>query len=179
MATLFHGLLEGHHRLVFSHPSLGLSVLLRAFQDRTTSMRQTPRLLVVISTPRKQAHFLCRAWIDSKPHSGNDYLLQIEQFNDLYSYQADETEETSNYDLGVLGAFRARRFNESISTNPYFFNGPFAGVSVQAAAYTFIYRFMANHSSEFPEGRLSQNVLKSFFSITGEPGSFQYVSFVQ
>lgn len=59
--------------------------------------------------------------------------------------------------------------------NPYFFNGPFSGVLVQPAAYTFIYRFMGNRSAEYPEGRLSQNVLKSFFSITGDtPDDFVY-----
>ena len=32
---------------------------------------------------------------------------------------------------------------------------------------------MANHSAANPEGQLDQDVLKSFFAITGEPGSFQ------
>ena len=32
----------------------------------------------------------------------------------------------------------------------------------------------ANHSSEFPTGMLSRDVLKSFFSITGNSGNFQY-----
>jgi hypothetical protein len=51
---------------------------------------------------------------------------------------------TANYDLAVLTDFRATRFQQSIDNNPYFFNGPFSGVVVQPAAYTFIYRFMAN-----------------------------------
>lgn len=81
---------------------------------------------------------------------------------------------TANYDLSVLTPFRASRFNQSVNENPYFFNGPFSGVLVQPAAYTFIYRFMANKSEEFPEGILNQEVLKSFFSITGESGSFTW-----
>ena len=32
---------------------------------------------------------------------------------------------------------------------------------------------MANHSAANPEGRLDKDVLKSFFAITGEPGSFK------
>lgn len=59
------------------------------------------------------------------------------------------------------------RFQESISSNPYFFNAPFSGVVVQPAAYTFIYRFMANKSAENPEGVLTKEVLKSFFGFTG------------
>jgi hypothetical protein len=73
-----------------------------------------------------------------------------------------------------LTPFRADRFQESIFQNPYFFNGPFTGVLVQPAAYTFIYRFMSNKSEAYPEGYLSGEVLKSFFGITGSPGGFVY-----
>jgi hypothetical protein len=45
---------------------------------------------------------------------------------------------------------------------------------VQPAAYTFIYRFMANKSAEYPQGKLNGDILKSFFSITGEDGNFKY-----
>jgi hypothetical protein len=81
---------------------------------------------------------------------------------------------TANYDLSVLTPFRAARFQQSISENPYFFNGAFSGVAVQPAAYTFIYRFMSNKSAEYPEGRLNQEVLKSFFSITGDENNFKW-----
>jgi len=90
----------------------------------------------------------------------------------MFSLQSDPT--TANYDLSVLTPFRATRFQQSIDNNPYFFNGPFSGVIVQPAAYTFIYRFMANKSAEYPEGILNQDVLKSFFSITGESGNFTW-----
>ncbi|TID22771.1 aromatic peroxygenase [Venturia nashicola] len=98
---------------------------------------------------------------------GNDYLLQMSQWKDFYALQAGVSDEDSNYDLGVLTSFRAKRFQQSIDNNPYFFNGPFSGVAVQPAAYTFIYRFMANHSAENPAGQLTKSVLKSFFAITG------------
>lgn len=74
----------------------------------------------------------------------------------------------------MLYSFRATRWNESISTNPYFFSGAFSGLVVQQAAYNFIYRFMGNKSAETPEGLLTGDVLKSFYSITGEDGSFAY-----
>lgn len=44
----------------------------------------------------------------------------------------------------------------------------------QPAAWSFIYRFMANKSEEYPTGRLDGEVLKSFFAITGEDGDFKY-----
>jgi hypothetical protein len=90
----------------------------------------------------------------------------------MFALQPDAA--TANYDLSVLTPFRADRFQQSVSENPYFFNGAFTGVAVQPAAYTFIYRFMSNKSSEYPEGRLDQETLKSFFSITGTPGNFKW-----
>jgi hypothetical protein len=105
---------------------------------------------------------------------GNDYLLQMPQFQALYDKQANVADDQANYDLDVLTDFRVERFANSIATNPYFFNGAFSGVAVQPAAYTFIYRFMANHSADHPEGRLDKETLKSFFAITGDEGDFQY-----
>lgn len=71
-------------------------------------------------------------------------------------------------DLNSLTAFRSQRFDDQVSSNPYFFNGPFTGVLVQPAAYTFIYRFMANHSVEAPHGELRSEVLQSWFGVEEE-----------
>ncbi|RDW74941.1 cloroperoxidase [Coleophoma cylindrospora] len=101
---------------------------------------------------------------------GNDYKLILDQFNDLYSQPLGP----NGYDLTTLTPFRAKRFQQSIANNPYFFNGPFSGVAVQPAAYTFIYRFMSNKSAEYPEGYLNGDVLKSFFAISGSPGHFTW-----
>lgn len=81
--------------------------------------------------------------------SGNDYKLVMSQWEDFFNTQPDPA--TANYNLDVLTDFRAYRFKQSIQNNPYFFNGPFTGVAVQPAAFTFIYRFMANKSAEHPE----------------------------
>ncbi|EHL00900.1 hypothetical protein M7I_3295 [Glarea lozoyensis 74030] len=108
---------------------------------------------------------------DAAAH-GNDYKVIIKQFEQMFALQPDAA--TANYDLSVLTPFRADRFQQSVSENPYFFNGAFTGVAVQPAAYTFIYRFMGNKSAEYPEGRLDQETLKSFFSVTGTPGNFKW-----
>lgn len=78
----------------------------------------------------------------------------------------------NNVTMDTLTAFRSSRFDTQVANNPYFFNGPFTGVLVQPAAYTFIYRFMANHSAENPYGLLDYAVLQSWFGITGESGSY-------
>jgi len=101
---------------------------------------------------------------------GNDYKLVLKRFQRLY----DAGKAKDDYNLQTLTDVRAVGFQESIDTNPYFFNGPFTGVLVQPAAYTFIYRFMANKSAEYPQGKLNGEVLKSFFAITGDDGNFKY-----
>lgn len=101
---------------------------------------------------------------------GNAYKVQIDQFQQLYT----SPQGPNGYDLSTLSDFRAKRFQQSMDNNPDFFNGPFSGVAVQPAAYTFIYRFMGNKSAEYPEGYLDEDVLKSFFSITGDSGSFTW-----
>ncbi|KAJ4387394.1 hypothetical protein N0V93_007985 [Gnomoniopsis smithogilvyi] len=104
--------------------------------------------------------------------TGDNSRVVVSQFEALFDTQTDAA--TANYDLSVLTNFRAQRRQQSVATNPYFFSGPFSGVLVEPAAYTFIYRFMANKSAEAPAGILNQDVLKSFFSISGSPGSFVY-----
>jgi len=104
---------------------------------------------------------------------GNDYLLQMDQFKALYEAGQKNGDSIT---LDVLTEFRNDRWQQSLSTNPYFFNGPFSGVVVTPAAYTFIYRFMANKSMEHPEGLLDGETLKSFFSITGDYPNFQYTA---
>lgn len=108
---------------------------------------------------------------------GNDWLARPEQFAELYAYQGNVSNTESNYNLLYLQEHRSKQFDHSIANNPYFFNAPFSGVAVQPAAYTFIYRFMGNKSAEHPDGQLTQDVLKSFFSMTGPDsnGNFTYV----
>ena len=100
-------------------------------------------------------------------HSGNDYKVIVSQFQQLFDLQPDAT--TANYDLSVLTPFRATRFQQSISNNPYFFNWPLSGVAVHPAAYTFIYRFMSDKSATYPEGILNQDGLKSFSASPAHP----------
>ena len=101
---------------------------------------------------------------------GNDYDLVLSRFQRIY----DAGKAKNEYDLQLLTDLRHEFFQESINTNPYFFNAPFSGVIALPAAWSFIYRFMANKSEEYPSGLLDGEVLKSFFAITGEDGNFVY-----
>jgi hypothetical protein len=102
--------------------------------------------------------------------AGNDYMTVVEQFQEMID-QSPGGEVT----LDSLAAFRSYRFDKQIATNPSFFYGPFSGVLVTPAAYTFIYRFMANHSEEFPVGRLDYATVQSWFGIEGESGNYKAV----
>jgi hypothetical protein len=102
--------------------------------------------------------------------AGNNYELVTSQFQELVDY-AEDGEVT----MDSLTAFRAHRFDTQVQSNPEFFYGPFSGLLVQPAAYTFIYRFMANHSAEAPAGTLNLDVLKSWFGVQGESGNYKAV----
>ncbi|KAK5722834.1 hypothetical protein LTR17_014220 [Elasticomyces elasticus] len=104
---------------------------------------------------------------------GTNGKLVMSQFKTLYDMQPNAA--TANYNIDVLRDFRLKRFQESIDKNPLFVYGPFTGMAVSQAAFTFIYRFMANHSAEFPEGKLDKDVLKSFMSIQGSEDNLKWV----
>ncbi|KAL8651753.1 MAG: hypothetical protein Q9226_004568 [Calogaya cf. arnoldii] len=103
---------------------------------------------------------------------GNNDLLQIPFFQQYYDAIPENTPAPEQY--SALFRFRQSRFNYSIETNPYFFFPQFAGVLVTPAGYAFPPRMMANHSARYPQGYLDKETFKSFFAVTGEPGSFKY-----
>lgn len=90
--------------------------------------------------------------------------MRVDKFQALYDLQKDAA--VPNYDLGVLIQHRRFTFDQSVSTNPYFYSAPFAGVAVANAAHTFVPALMSNHSAEYPNGILDKETLKSFFAIT-------------
>lgn len=102
--------------------------------------------------------------------AGNNYKTVSKQFQELIDYSPG-----GEVTLDSLTSFRSHRFDTQIANNPDFFNGPFSGVLVQPAAYTFIYRFMANHSSEFPVGKLTYDVIQSWFGVQGSNGQYNAV----
>jgi hypothetical protein len=102
--------------------------------------------------------------------AGNNYKCVTEQFQDLINHSPGGV-----VTLDSLTQFRSDRFDTQKKTNPYFFNGPFSGILVQPAAYTFIYRFMANHSAENPIGELSYETIQSWFGVQGKNGNYKAV----
>ncbi|KAI4090285.1 MAG: hypothetical protein LQ344_004833 [Seirophora lacunosa] len=104
--------------------------------------------------------------------TGNNDLLQIDQFQQYYDSLLEDTPAPQQY--SALFRFRQSRFNHSIENNPYFFFPQFAGVLVTPAGYAFPPAMMANKSAEYPDGYLDKETFKSFFAVTGQPGNFKY-----
>lgn len=100
------------------------------------------------------------------------------------------------FTLDTLIDFAAIRFNDSISTNPYFYYGPVSGTIARNTGFCFVANLMANYSSGKPElseffhellpSKLcrgekltpplhtAHDILKTFYSVTGERGNFIY-----
>ncbi|KAK5117333.1 hypothetical protein LTR62_005950 [Meristemomyces frigidus] len=101
---------------------------------------------------------------------GNNYLSQVSQFQALY----DLGKSQDSYDVPLVTKFRSSRLKQSVANNPYYVHGPFAGVVAQGAAYAFIHRLMGNKSETYPEGRTNGEILKTFYAMSGDSGSFSY-----
>lgn len=94
---------------------------------------------------------------------GDDFSLQMSQYQQLYDMAIQNGDKI---DLDLLTTFRSLRYDDSVETNPYLFLGPFSGVFVSPAAFTFIFRFMGNKSAEHPTGYLNTATMNSFFGVT-------------
>jgi len=103
---------------------------------------------------------------DRYEYCGNNYEVQLSQYQVLYDYYKGVADEDVSFTFSDLAKFRNFRYEQSVAENPYFFYGPFSGLIVSQAAFTFIPAFMSNHSAEFPNGKLSREVLNSFFAVT-------------
>ncbi|KUJ08333.1 Cloroperoxidase, partial [Mollisia scopiformis] len=105
---------------------------------------------------------------DAYLNNGDAHSLNITKFEQVYAVGGAE-------DRYTLDKFRARFEtvqDESIANNPYYFTGAFSTVVVVPAAYNFVINFMSNHTAQEPSGCLDGYNFKSFFGVTGQPGSF-------
>ncbi|CAE6532860.1 unnamed protein product [Rhizoctonia solani] len=110
---------------------------------------------------------------DAYMNNGDASSLNLTYFKQLYDLQP-EGASSANFDYDVIIQHRVNRRQTSVSTNPHFFNGPFSGFIALPAAYSFITRFMSNHSAEAPDGILNHEVLKSFYGVSGSGNSLTY-----
>ena len=105
---------------------------------------------------------------DAYLNGGNVNVFQMRSWNALYPRVGN------NLNLDKAGGQSNYVTQYSVQNNPYYFSGPFSGL-VAPAAHNFVVNFMSNHTAANPGGYLDDNILKSFFGVTGTSvGNFVY-----
>ncbi|KAF1933715.1 Cloroperoxidase [Didymella exigua CBS 183.55] len=103
--------------------------------------------------------------------TGDAWTMNMTLFRDIYG-RADENGVIS---MDLLAEQAARRWQYSVSHNPNFYYGPVTGMISRNAGYMFLGRLLSNHTEEYPDGVLSQEVLKSFFAVYEDAqGNLEY-----
>lgn len=109
--------------------------------------------------------------VDSYQFCGDNCQLQLPQYQQYYDFYKGTPDAEVTYSFQNITDFRNTRFQQSIAENPYFFYGPFTGLIVSQAAFTFIPAFMSNHSAEYPNGILSRQTMNSFMGVVEQGGT--------
>jgi hypothetical protein len=104
--------------------------------------------------------------------TGDPVTMNLTKFEMLYDMIEAQTSNQTTMD--VMADFAKKRWDETISTNPYFYYGPVTGTIARNTGYCFIGNLFANHSAENPEGALTGEILKSFFAVSGDRSNFTY-----
>ncbi len=102
---------------------------------------------------------------DAHLNGGNVGVFEMRSWNNLMDIIGDDLTLDKTIELSNTNT------EYSINNNPYYFSAPFSGL-VAPAAYNFVVNFMSNHSAEVPGGFLTPEVLKQFFAVTGDKGSY-------
>jgi len=103
---------------------------------------------------------------DAYLNGGNVNAFETDRFQRFY-------EMAETYGQAEAAAHSDYNTRWSILNNPYYFSGPVSSI-VTTGAYNFVINFMSNHSEEVPGGTLDRETLKTFFAVSGEPGSFTH-----
>ncbi|KAF7597427.1 hypothetical protein BBP40_003674 [Aspergillus hancockii] len=101
--------------------------------------------------------------------TGNNYALNMTKFMEWYDMSMDGT-----FSMDLMAERAKIRMDQTKQTNPEFYYGPVTGLIARNAGYLFPARLFRNHSQENPEGVLTKEIVRNFFSIYGEEGSFTY-----
>lgn len=95
--------------------------------------------------------------------------VHLPYFQDLLDLgNNDQTPGKDIYNAELMLQHKANRWNESVSTNPYFFNSAFGGLVVTTAAERFVAEFAANNTADengYNRIYLDEPNLLAFFSV--------------
>jgi hypothetical protein len=85
--------------------------------------------------------------------TGNAWTMNISRFEQWYNMVPEDRAFSSD----DMADFAAKRYHESIQTNPNFYYGPFTGMVARNAGFLFITNMFANYSTANPDGELSRS----------------------
>lgn len=103
--------------------------------------------------------------------NGDDYSFNGSLFAEMKSY-ADSV-SGGKFDINALAAYRSKRYDESVQTNPNFFFGPLSLLLFGAAS--FLYELFPSYGNE---GTPDLDTMKSFFGAVEDssaPGGWSHV----
>jgi hypothetical protein len=97
--------------------------------------------------------------------------MNMTLFRDIH----DRADGNGVISMDLLAAQAARRWESSVTQNPDFYYGPVTGIVSRNAGYMFLGRLLSNHSTERPDGLLTQDVFRKFFAVyETEQGGLEY-----
>ncbi|KAI5780118.1 hypothetical protein EDC01DRAFT_633576 [Geopyxis carbonaria] len=101
-------------------------------------------------------------------YNGDVDTLQMDKFKALLDLQRGVA--NPNWSFDVLAKHRTYTLHNSISTNPYFYFGPFSGLLVSNAGHCFVPAMFSNNSAAHgPDGILTRSTLLAFFAVVEQP----------
>jgi hypothetical protein len=103
--------------------------------------------------------------------TGNAWTMNMTLFRELH----DSADNNGVISMDALAEQAASRWEYSIAHNPTFYYGPVTGMISRNAGILFLGRLLSNHTTEHPDGILTQNVLKKFFAVyENNQGQLEY-----
>ncbi|RGP65270.1 hypothetical protein FLONG3_9300 [Fusarium longipes] len=102
--------------------------------------------------------------------TGDASTMSMELFQSFYDMASDE----GTYDFDTFAKRAKIRFDETVSTNPNFYYGPFTGMIARNAGYFFACRLLSNHTAGSTEDIMDRATLRSFFAVQEEGNKLTY-----
>lgn len=103
--------------------------------------------------------------------TNDSWTMNVTLFRDFH----DRADTSGVLSMDLLAEQAARRWETSVANNPNFYYGPVTGMIARNAGYFFLGRLLANHTSDHPEGILTQDIFKKFFAVyDDEDGQMHY-----
>lgn len=113
----------------------------------------------ILGTPQGIEHTHNFLEADSSPTrndlymTDNSWTMNMTRFEELYH----TVPENGSFTFDKMNSWAAKRWHDSVETNPDFYYGPFTGMIARNAGYMFISRLFPDYTNDRSEGELSKS----------------------